>query len=195
MQQYWQNADWQPEISIDTRNYQIAKKVVKYGVNYINVVSGLEEPKMCSLIAEAKLYAVYMHNLGIPVDKSNIIKKNLNPVQEILSWAIERREKILQYGIKEDKLIFDPGIGFGKDAVQSLQVLQHINKFHSIDLPILVGHSRKSFLNIFTDQPFRERDSETAIVSEFLARKNIQYLRVHNIEQNLKNLYMQAMLI
>ena len=58
----------------------------------------------------------------------------------------------------------------------------------------MLGHSRKSFLNICTERVFSERDHETAVVSEYLARQNVQYLRVHNIEHNIRNLHMQTLL-
>ena len=192
---YWQNNPWKPKISIDTRNYQVAEKAIALGVNWINDVSGLTDPKMCKIIAQTNVHAVYMHNLGIPADRDKIIPLEQDPVTKIFNWASTQKEKILQAGIDPNQLIFDPGIGFGKNAIQTLQIFRRIHEFNALDLPILVGHSRKSFLNICTDKPAIERDYETAVVSEFLARKNIQYLRVHNIEHNMRNLQMQAFLV
>ena len=192
---YWKNNPWKPKISIDTRNYKVAEKAITLGVDWINDVSGLADPAMCRVIKEADVYAVYMHNLGIPANRNILIPSEQDPINYIFSWALDRKIQILQTGIKPDKLIFDPGVGFGKNATQTLQLLRRIHEFNALNLPLLIGHSRKSFLNICTNQPVTDRDHETAVVSEFLARKKIQYLRVHNIEHNLRNLQMQTFLV
>jgi 2-amino-4-hydroxy-6-hydroxymethyldihydropteridine diphosphokinase/dihydropteroate synthase len=192
---YWQNNSWKPKISIDTRHYQVAENAISLGVDWINDVSGLTDPKMCRVIREADVHAVYMHNLGIPANRDNLIPSEKDPIQEIFNWASDRKIQILQTGINPDKLVFDPGIGFGKNAIQTLQLLHGIHEFNALNLPLLVGHSRKSFLNICTNYPATNRDHETAVVSEFLARKKIQYLRIHNVEHNMRNLQMQTFLL
>ena len=95
-------------------------------------------------------------------------------------------------GIDQNQLIFDPGIGFGKTAEQSMILLRHIPYFKKYGLPILVGHSRKSFLNIVTPKAFHERDLESAIVSQMMAREGVEYLRVHDVASNLQALKIQA---
>lgn len=192
---YWNDNVWRPRISIDTRHYEVAEKAILYGVDFINDVSGFTNPKMCKIVAEADIHAIYMHNLGLPANSNNCISLDKDPIREVFDWAVARKEDILQAGIKPEKLIFDPGIGFGKDAEQSLQLLKRINEFHALNIPLLVGHSRKSFFNMCTKLPFTERDPETAVVSEFLARNSVQYLRVHNIEHNMRNLRMQTFLL
>lgn len=191
---YWSKQTWRPKISIDTRNFQTAAKALQYPIDFINDVSGVEDPKMSALLAEANVYVVFMHNLGIPVNLNNCFSLAEDPINEILDWALARKQLLLRAGIKYEKLIFDPGIGFGKTASQSLQILKQIKKFNILNLPLLVGHSRKSFLNLCTDRNFAERDHETAVISENLARNNVQYLRVHNVEHNIRNLSMQAIM-
>ena len=78
--------------------------------------------------------------------------------------------------------MFDPGIGFGKTARQSWHILDHVERFHDLGIPLLIGHSRKSFLETVTDKPGAERDAETLAVSEDLVTKGVEVLRVHDVK-------------
>jgi 2-amino-4-hydroxy-6-hydroxymethyldihydropteridine diphosphokinase/dihydropteroate synthase len=85
-------------------------------------------------------------------------------------------------GIDRRRLIFDPGIGFGKTVRQNWHILDHAERFHDLGLPLLIGHSRKSFLEAVTDKPSAERDAETHAVSRRLAGKGVEILRVHDVK-------------
>lgn len=191
---YYNNTTWRPKISIDTRHYAVASKAILLGIDYINDVSGLIDIKMCKLIVDSDVNAIYMHNLGIPANSDHVIDNKQDPIKNILLWAQTRMQKILNTGIKKDKLIFDPGIGFGKNPQQNIYILKNINKLRALGVPLLVGHSRKSFLNFYGDNDPIKRDLETAAISVYLAKKNIEYIRVHNVEYNIKNLNMLALL-
>jgi 2-amino-4-hydroxy-6-hydroxymethyldihydropteridine diphosphokinase/dihydropteroate synthase len=97
-------------------------------------------------------------------------------------------------GIKRSKIILDPGIGFGKSAEQSFAILKNIDRLQSLGVQVLVGHSRKSFLSLFTDKPSGERDPETLAVSCFLAARGVDYLRVHDVKSHAAMLRMKAVL-
>lgn len=191
---HYKNTIWKPKISIDTRHYTVAYKAVSLGVDWINDVSGLIDIKTCKLIAESDVYAVYMHNLGIPASSYNVMDNKRDPIRVILLWAKTRMQEILNTGIKMDRLIFDPGIGFGKNPQQNIYILKKINKLRALNMPMLVGHSRKSFLNFYKDNDPTTRDLETAAVSSYLANRNIEYIRVHNVEYNIRNLTMHTLL-
>ena len=125
---------------------------------------------------------VIMHHQGIPVSKQlNHLPPALNPIELIAEWGKYRIDELTHYGIAPERLILDVGIGFGKTAEQSLELLKTITAFKKLNLRLLVGHSRKSFLNLFTSKPFPERDVETLVVSLHLARQAIDYLRIHNV--------------
>ena len=103
-----------------------------------------------------------------------------------------RELKILQLenlGLKRDKIIFDPGIGFNKDAFASIKILKEIDYFRVLNVPLYVGHSRKSFLEQINlkdkNNIALDRDQKTILVSQFLAKKNIEYLRVHDVYENI----------
>lgn len=176
-----------PKISIDTRHAEVAKKALALGVHWINDVSGLDDVKMQESVSASTCDIVLMHHLGIPVDKKIILPRDTDPVDLILDWAHRRINEITEVGIARERIIFDVGIGFGKNPEQSLQLLKHIDAFRQLGTRLLVGHSRKLFLGQFTDKPFAERDIETTISSLFLATKNIEYLRVHNVEMHARS--------
>ncbi|EKD72378.1 MAG: Folate synthesis bifunctional protein [uncultured bacterium] len=175
-----------PKISIDTRHPDVAKKALVLGADWINDVSGLENAAMRDVVANNACDIVVMHHLGIPVNKALTLPLNQNPIDLVLRWGEARLAEITQQGIAQERLIFDVGIGFGKTAEQSLALLRHIDQFHQLGVRLLVGHSRKRFLNLFTDKPFAERDIETTVLSLQLAQQQIHYLRVHNIEMHAR---------
>lgn len=171
-----------PKISIDTRHTDVAEKALAHGVHWINDVSGLEDPRMGEIIAASECDIVVMHHLGIPVDRARILSLQHDPVEQVLSWAEQRLARLTQQGIAKERIIFDVGIGFGKNAQQCLELLKQIDRFRQLDTRLLIGHSRKIFLEQFTPRPFAERDPETVALSLFLASQQIDYLRVHDVD-------------
>ena len=156
------------------------------GVNWINDVSGGADPNMIKLIAESSSKFVIMHNLGIPANPQQFINQEQNVNKQIINWFDAKLEQLLKLNVKKEQIIIDPGIGFGKLANQSINIIKQIDQFKQLDLPIMVGHSRKSFLKTFTNKDPKERDIETFMISSFLACKNVDYLRVHDVSGNIR---------
>ena len=171
-----------PKISIDTRHAEVAEKALAFGVDWINDVSGLSDPAMCKVIAAQQCDVVIMHELGIPADQNRVLSLTDNPLDAVYQWAEKKLTQLEKTGIARDRIIVDVGIGFGKNAEQSLELLREINTFHALNTRLLVGHSRKSFLKQFTHHPAKERDVETLAISLYLANQNIDYLRLHNVD-------------
>ncbi|KJV69085.1 dihydropteroate synthase [Candidatus Neoehrlichia procyonis] len=168
------------KVSIDTRNAVTAYKVTQLGADYINDVSGLSDPEMIPVIKDSNANIIIMHNLGIPADKNKVIPAHHDPIEEIIQWLKQRIEKLISANIEANRIIIDPGIGFGKTAQQSLHIIQNITHLKILDLPICVGHSRKSMLSALSiNNDFR--DYATTIISTFLMQKNIDFIRVHNL--------------
>lgn len=172
----------QPLISIDTRHPPVAKKALDLKVDWINDVSGLTDPMMQEIVASTTCDIVVMHNLGVPVSKSSMLSNKQDPTLLVYRWMEEHLNCLEKNGITRDRVIFDVGIGYGKTAEQSLELLKNISCFQDLKTKLLVGHSRKSFLQQFTPQPANERDLETLILSLSLANQNVDYLRIHNVE-------------
>ncbi len=151
------------------------------GVNWINDVSGCRDIEMQKIIADSACDVVMMHSLSVPADKSIVLRDDENPVDIIMSWASSQIDELERRGIARQRIIFDPGVGFGKTPEQSLKLLAEAHRFRELGVRVLIGHSRKSFLSLFTEKSFSDRDPETLIASLELARKGVDYLRVHNV--------------
>lgn len=174
-----------PLISIDTYHPETAELAIKSGFDIINDVSGLSNPKMLDLAKNNKnIKFVFMHNYGLPANRK--INENINIIEEIETWISKKIEIFKDYNIAKEQLIFDPGIGFGKTTSQNLQILQNLKSFHKYGFKILVGHSRKSFLKMFSNKKAEERDFETMSMSMGIA-KDVDILRIHTPIQHMSS--------
>jgi len=182
----WGKNSFKPKLSVDTRHVLIAKKALELGADWINDVTGFSDKEMRATVRDKDVKLIFMHSLSIPLNQDpgqdKVLPLNKDPVELILSWAKKRIDELINDGIKQDQLIFDPGIGFGKTATQSFAILQRAAEFKQLNIPCLIGHSRKSFLNLFTAAPFAERDLETTICAEYLDNIGIDYIRAHNVK-------------
>lgn len=194
-------------LSLDTRHYQNATKAIELGVDWINDVGGLSDKNMQLLAQDCENKFIIMHNLGIPSDKKNILPEDKDVVDIIYKWQTNKIYQLQDLAINKERIIFDPGIGFGKNAKQSLDIIKNIDRLKQPNNQILIGHSRKSFLNDFivtkdnnnlTNQKsglskkgydlshkesvLIDKDISTLTCSMFLASKNIDYIRIHNFK-------------
>jgi 2-amino-4-hydroxy-6-hydroxymethyldihydropteridine diphosphokinase / dihydropteroate synthase len=183
-----------PTISIDTRHVDVAEKSLDYGVHWINDVTGLDDPRMRQLIAHTPLRCVIMHHLSIPEKRHHVLPRHRHPLHFVYEWGEKRLNELLQDGITPEQMIFDPGIGFGKRAEQSLLLLKQVTSLSQLGVPLLLGHSRKSFLSLLSAQPSSERDIETTATSLYLAKQGVDYLRVHSIDMVARALKVMAAL-
>ncbi len=180
--------------SIDSRHYETIVKSCELGIDIVNDVSGLADVKVIKFVAQNKIKCVFMHSLSVPANPNLIINPHLNVNAEIIDWAAKKMFDLQAMGVEKSQLIFDPGIGFNKNAAQSIKILKGINDFKVLQLPIYVGHSRKSFLNSidFSQNEWHcqatdlnlNQDQKTAIISRYLYSKNVDYIRVHDVAIN-----------
>lgn len=183
-----------PTISIDTRHSETAAKALAAGANWINDVSGLDSPGMRDLIKQKKCPTIFMHHLSIPENRSHYLPPSANALEVVLDWGYKRIETLEKESIDKSLLIFDPGIGFGKSAAQSMSLLAHAEHFKSLGLPVLIGHSRKTYLSPLSKFDFSERDIETLAATLILMPKNIDYVRVHDVSITARGMKIQRML-
>lgn len=165
---------FKPKLSIDTYHYDTAKKGVENGFDIINDVNGLRDERMLDLIKENKNSKyVLMHSLSVPPRKDLII----NDMNDIKIWLENKIELLEKKNININQIIFDVGFGFGKNASQTLNIMQNIEDFQKYGIKILVGHSRKGFMKIFNNE-VKTLDSETLAISLKLSNQ-VDILRVH----------------
>lgn len=170
-------------LSVDTRHPETAERALALGVDWINDVSACDHPDMGRLLATSPAQIVLMHHLGIPAVREKYLPKDQDPVAAVLSFLKARVEKLQdQWGIASDRIILDPGIGFGKTPEQSFEILRRMKEWQVLDSEILVGHSRKSFLGLLSSKPAHLRDPMTIATSLELARQPVDYLRVHDVQ-------------
>jgi dihydropteroate synthase len=103
-------------------------------------------------------------------------------VEEINDFFAERIDWLEQQGIERSRIIVDPGIGFGKTLEHNLAILRNIHAFKQHGCPVLIGHSRKSFLGQLLNVPVAERDCPTALISAYCALRGADILRVHEVQ-------------
>ena len=174
-----------PLISVDTYHADVARRALDLGADMINDVSGLTSPEMIELAAESGADFVAMHSVTLPADPAQTLPSGCEPCAAVERWLDERMAVWDRAGIDCDRVIFDPGIGFGKDPLQSLKLLRDAGRFRQSGLRCLVGHSRKSFMKSFTPVDNRERDLATAGASLNLVAQGVDILRVHNVPLNV----------
>jgi dihydropteroate synthase len=172
--------------SIDTRHSETARLAREYGIHWFNDVSGGASSQMIELWAESSQQVCFMHSLSLPADPKVHLPEDADPVQSLLIWANEKRSFFESFGIQPDRLIFDPGIGFGKTADQSVMILNRVSEFRKAGWRVLVGHSRKSFLKLVTQSDPQQRDVETEVLSTKLSENSCDYLRLHDVRSSVR---------
>ena len=175
-------------ISIDTYKSDVAKAAVKRGANLINDISGLRfDSKMASTAASFGLPVVVMHIKGEPrsMQKNPCYENLINEIKSYLKESIQIAET---GGIKREKIIIDPGIGFGKTFQHNFSILRNLDRFSDIGQPILVGASRKGFLGSLSGSDLDDRIEESLAASVIAASNGAHFVRVHDVAPTVRAL-------
>ena len=171
-------------ISLDTRKSIVMKHGIEIGVDILNDVSALDfDPQSYLVVKDSEKPIILNHSQGIPENMQN------NPTYENVLLDIfdyfENKIKFLKNnGIKDEQIIIDPGIGFGKTLEHNLEIISKISLFHSLGYPIMVGPSRKSFIGKIMgekDNPQRLGGTIASVLYSYL--QGIQLFRVHDIQE------------
>ena len=166
-------------ISIDTYKYDVAEEAIKAGANIINDIWGLQydNGEMADLVKKSNLPIIVMHNQNDEIYSKDIMLS--------LREFFEKTYKIAdKYGIDRDKIILDPGLGFGKNAEQNIEVLSRLNELKDMG-SILLGASKKRFIGkLLNDLPFDERVEGTVATTVIGIEKGVDIVRVHNVLEN-----------
>ena len=170
--------------SLDTRKADIMQKGINLGVNLINDVSGLSFDKnSIKILKKYKTPFVLQHSRGTP----DIMQKNpkyKNVVLDIYDYFEDKIKFLRKNGILHNKIILDPGIGFGKNLKHNVMLLQNISIFHSLGLPIMLGISRKRFIgDIAEENDDKKRVGGTLSSSIFSLMQGVQLIRVHDVNE------------
>lgn len=171
-------------ISIDTSKPVVMEEAVKAGADLINDVRALQEPNALEVAATANVPVCLMHMQGQPrTMQANPIYNDL--FVDVSTFLEERILACQSVGIAKDKLILDPGFGFGKTLAHNYQLLANLERFHQLGLPILAGMSRKSMIFKLLDIEPKQAVSGSLACASIAAMKGAQIIRVHDFEQTM----------
>ncbi len=174
-------------ISIDTCKSGVARRALEAGATIINDVSALRfDPTMGEVAAESGAPVILMHMLGTP----KTMQKNPHydaVIAEIISFLQERIAYTTRCGVRREQIVVDPGIGFGKTVDHNLSILKHLAAFHTLNCPLLLGASRKTFIGMILEKedPL-EREIGTGSVTCAAILAGVHIVRVHNVSHNVE---------
>lgn len=174
-------------ISIDTYKSRVAEAALAAGADIVNDISALRfDPRMARLAADTGAPVCLMHMLGTPRDMQKDPRYERDAVFEIIDFLAERIDGAVDNGVAEEKIIIDPGIGFGKKLKHNLSILKRLGEFRTLGRPILLGASRKSFIGMALglEPPDRLEASLAAAVLGATAGADI--VRVHDYRETLR---------
>ncbi|MBI9102975.1 MAG: dihydropteroate synthase [Spirochaetales bacterium] len=175
-------------ISVDTRKAAVARAALDAGADWINDISALEDdPLLGTLAAERDVPVILMHKRGIPLHMQDNpeYKDTSGEIIVELKKAVKRAVKA---GIKKDKIILDPGIGFGKRMEDNLRILKELPRFKESGFPLLIGASRKAFIGLILEKEVEERLIGSVAIHLYAAIMGADIVRVHDVDETVQTL-------
>jgi len=172
-------------ISVDTYKAGVAERCIDAGIDIINDISSLQfDGRMGDLLKEhPEIHIIMMHIQGTP--KNMQINPRYNDVvTDIIDFFEERIDYCLKKGISKERLIIDPGIGFGKKFEHNIEIIRRLAEFRVLQCPVALGASRKSFINhIYPSEP-QDRLAGSLAATSFALQNNVELIRVHDVKEN-----------
>ena len=171
-------------ISIDTRKAHVAAAATRAGASIINDVSGLKhDPDMAKVVARHGATVIVMHMKGTPQDMQHDPRYG-DLISEIITSLRESIDIAKRAGVEEEKIIIDPGIGFGKTVAHNLEILNRLGEFKVLGHPICIGTSRKSFIGkVLNETDTDSRLSGTIATCTIAIAKGANIIRVHDVKE------------
>jgi len=184
-------------VSVDTVKAEVAEQSIKAGASIINDISSLSDPRMGDVAAETGVPVILMHMQGTPVDMQ-VNPDYVDVVEDVAGFFDMVIKKALKLGIKNDRIIIDPGIGFGKTVEHNLQLIKNLSRLTKMGYPVLMGASRKSFikktlggLSFFSNEKSESLiETGTHAISAISVQNGADIVRVHDVEGTVCTLEM-----
>jgi dihydropteroate synthase len=170
-------------ISIDTVSPEVAKKCLEAGADIINDVSGLKRSgsEMTKVVKKSGAGLVLMHSRGTPETMGTLALYG-NTVADVIAELRESIRIAVEAGIDREQIVVDPGLGFAKTTEQNLEIMKDLGAFHALELPVMIGPSRKAFIGQMTGRETGEREFGTAACVASAVMNGIQIVRVHDVK-------------
>lgn len=182
------------KVSIDTSKAEVMAQAIAHGADIINDVRALQNEGCLAVLAQSNVPVCLMHMQGLPRSMQE------NPhydevIGDIKQYFIERINVCEQAGIKRERLILDPGFGFGKTLEQNYQLLAQLHQFSDLGLPLLSGTSRKSMIGNLLARKVDERLAGSLTTAIIAAQQNVSIIRVHDVKETVDALKVLAMTV
>ena len=175
-------------VSVDTYKSAVAREALKAGADLVNDIWGLKyDPQMAGLIAESGAACCLMHNRD-NTDYGQFIPDFMDDMRECVRLADDA-------GIARDKIILDPGVGFGKTYEMNLEIISRLEIMHELGFPVLLGTSRKSVIGLTLNLPAEEREEGTLVTTVYGVQKRCAFVRVHDVRKNKRAVQMTRALM
>ncbi|MBI4971811.1 MAG: dihydropteroate synthase [Candidatus Omnitrophica bacterium] len=169
-------------ISVDTTSPRIASEALELGAHIVNDVSGLKSnPALAEPVAKYQSGIILMHRRGNPRSMQNLAQYT-NLIADVKSELRESIQIARSYGISDEAIVVDPGIGFAKTPVQNLEILNRLKEFEDLGFPVMVGPSNKSFIGDVLKREVSERKIGTIASCVLAVREGARILRVHDVQ-------------
>jgi dihydropteroate synthase len=178
-------------ISIDTYKPEVMKEAIRLGVSIVNDVRALQEDGALAAVSLANVGICLMHMQGTPQTMQDQPSYK-HVVDDIKHFFSERIEVCAQAGIGKERLLLDPGFGFGKTRAHNIQLIQQLSEFLSFEIPLLVGLSRKSVLGQVTGNDVDARMAASVAAAVISAMKGANIVRVHDVKATVEALKVVA---
>ena len=172
-------------ISVDTYKSQVARKALEAGADMINDISALRfDSKMLDVLLQfPEAPIILMHMQGTPENmQENPVYEDV--VDDILDFFQEQIALCMDAGIQQERILIDPGIGFGKTFKHNMEILRRLTEFHSLGVPVMIGASRKSFINKIYQADPQERLSGSLAITALAYEHKINLVRVHDVKEH-----------
>ncbi|MBN4067304.1 dihydropteroate synthase [Simkania negevensis] len=170
-------------ISIDTRKPAVAKAAVERGAQMINDITGFQDEQMRNLAADTDVSVCVMHMQGSPATMQMNPSYEEGVVEEVLAFFQRQVEQLVSAGVKEERIVLDPGIGFGKRVEHNIELLQNLERLRALGFPLLIGASRKTFLQKILGKTADDALAGTLATAAYLLDK-ADILRVHDVQEH-----------
>ena len=181
-------------ISIDTYKPEIMHAAVEAGANIINDVFALQKEGSLEMAAHLAMPICLMHMQGKPQTMQKNPSYSAGIIPEIMKFFSERIKRCVAIGIRKDRLILDPGFGFGKKVADNMLLLKDIVSFKQFNLPLLLGVSRKSTIGVLLNKDVNERLIGSVALAVYAALQGVAILRVHDVDETKQALHLINMI-
>lgn len=171
-------------ISIDTMKAKVAEAAIEAGASLINDVSGLRDPVMRQVAAQAQLPVCVMHMHENPANMQVNPHYPQGIIPFLIDWFKKRIDLLLASGIQEKNILIDPGIGFGKTVADNVEIVHNLHEIKALGFPVLIGLSRKSFLGKIVNKSYPDLLPVSLAVNTLAILAQLDIIRVHDISEH-----------